>query len=96
MTQQDISYTIALVGYSGYHYNSVDNGFVDVGNVTSIEYDNLPGGAYFMKITAYDGIGESWHSNEVSYYIGVPIEPPTNLTASVEGNKGNLKLGCCR
>ena len=28
---------------------------VDVGNVTSIEYDNLSDGTYFIAITAYDG-----------------------------------------
>ena len=59
-----------------------------MGNVTSIEYDNLPSGEYTVWITAGD-ISEGRNSNRVYFTIGI-LEPPTNVKASVGGNKATI------
>jgi hypothetical protein len=57
-----------LAGYKIYYGTAsrVYNGYIDIGNVTTIRIGNLPAGYIYLALTAYDASGnESGYSNEI-------------------------------
>ena len=70
-----------LAGYRVYHGIASRNyaTTTDVGNVTDAIVSGLsPGATYFFAVTAYDTAGlESLFSDEVSYTVPLPNQPPT-------------------
>ena len=52
-------------GYSSGEYS----GTVDLGNSTSMVFENVPEGTYYLSITAYTDFDESGYSEEVSVTV---------------------------
>ncbi|MGO9379291.1 MAG: PKD domain-containing protein [Dissulfurispiraceae bacterium] len=86
-----------LAGYYIYYGTSsgVYTNEINVGNVTTYTFANLPPGTYYFATTAYDTSGiQSVYSNEISgTQIGLPTVTTatiTGVTATTAGGGGNV------
>ena len=73
----------AITGYNVYQGTSASGEtlLTTLGNVTSWTSAGLTNGQpYFFKVTAFNAIGESVQSNELSATPNGPLPPPTSIT----------------
>jgi len=77
--------TRALLGYKVYRDGSLIN---TISNPATLTYDDLglEVGTYSYTVTAYYTTGESVPAGPVSVEIVAPLDPPLNLTATVQNN----------
>ncbi|MDD4677412.1 MAG: choice-of-anchor J domain-containing protein [Candidatus Cloacimonetes bacterium] len=81
-----------LLGYKVYR----DGNLIDtINNVSTTDYTDLAlaVGTYSYTVTAFYTTGESVPAGPVSVTIVAPLLPPTNLTATVDGNDVTLNWG---
>jgi predicted phage tail protein len=64
---------------------------LNVGNTTTVSGD-LPRGAYYARVRAYNGVGVSPESNEAAFRVGANSKPrrPLNLTGSLQNGVATL------
>ena len=72
-------------GYKLYYGNSCDEytGSIDLGNVTSKTFYDIPVGTYYLAVVAYNSKGESKHSNCETVTV---VAAPVTLTISKSGS----------
>ncbi|MEN6445094.1 MAG: choice-of-anchor J domain-containing protein [Candidatus Cloacimonas sp.] len=81
-----------LFGYKVYRNQTLIN---TINSASTLVYDdtNLTVGTYSYTVTAFYTTGESVPAGPVSVTIVAPLLPPTNLTATVDGNDVTLNWG---
>ena len=68
-----------------------DLGSINVGNVTSVRFDDVPAGVYYVRVRAWNQQGPGPDSNEVTILVGPSLPAaPQNVIANVSDRRVRL------